>query len=239
VLAQTGQVHEQLDAGYFCALGSKASAARSNSTPTRKKPNVRRPRRRSTTGGQVTDAEHGIAESDRVSRPDGLDEPAFDDRERHLDPRVLQLWRITVPVGLLLLLVPLVPLSLALLGKRGLPLVGVGLVVVAVLAVWYPGARYARWRWRLTPLALELRYGVVIHRHTAVPYFRIQQIDITRGVLERWLDLATLQVTTASASGSASLPGIAAGEAPKVRAEMLARASATVGAHHDGISDAV
>jgi uncharacterized protein len=166
-------------------------------------------------------------------------EPEFDDRERNLDRRVLQLWRMTIPFGLLLLFVPLVPFSLLLLGMRGFAVIGVGLVVVAVLAVWYPGARYARWRWRLTPLALELRHGVVVHRHTAVPYFRIQQIDITRGVLERWLDLATLQVTTASASGSASLPGIAADEAPRVRAELLARASATVGELHDGVSDAV
>lgn len=166
-------------------------------------------------------------------------EPELDDRERSLDRRVLQLWRLTIPFGLLALLVPIVPLSLMLLGRRGFVAIGLGLVVVAVLAVWYPGARYARWRWRLTPLAVELRHGVVVHRHTAVPYFRIQQIDITRGVLERWLDLATLQVTTASASGSASLPGIAADEAPKVRAELLARASATVGEHRDGVSDAV
>jgi membrane protein YdbS with pleckstrin-like domain len=104
---------------------------------------------------------------------------------------------------------------------------------------WLPPARYARWRWRLTDLALELRYGVLVRQYEAVPYFRIQQIDITQGPIDRMLGLATLIVTTASASGSATLPGIAADEAPPVRAELLARAANAVAEHPGDLQDAV
>jgi uncharacterized protein len=104
---------------------------------------------------------------------------------------------------------------------------------------WYPRARYRRWRWRLTDLSLELRYGVVVHRRESVPYFRIQQIDVAQGPMDRLLELATLQVTTASASGSVALPGIPAGDAPGIRAELLARATTAVAAHPGEISDAV
>ena len=138
--------------------------------------------------------------------------------------------------------IPLVPASVVaslLLGRAGNLVPLAGLVLLAVLAGWYPPARFARWRWRLTPLALELRYGVVVHTHETVPYFRIQQIDVAQGPLDRLLGLATLQVTTASASGSAALPGVPADQAPAIRAELLARASEAVAQHEGDFTDAV
>ncbi len=165
--------------------------------------------------------------------------PGLDDRERRLDPAVVQVWRALTALGLAaptaLATVP----ALLVLGRVGWLVPVAGLALIAVLAGWYPRARYRRWRWQLTPLALELRYGVLVHQHEAVPYFRIQQIDVTQGPLDRILGLATLQVTTASASGSVSLPGIAAADAPTVRAELLARAAAAVAEHEGEISDAV
>ena len=45
------------------------------------------------------------------------------------------------------------------------------------------------------------------------------------GPIERLLGLATLRVTTASATGSVDLPGLTAVLAPEVRSELLARAA--------------
>jgi uncharacterized protein len=164
----------------------------------------------------------------------------MDDRERQLDPRIVQVWRVFGAIGLL---VPLVPASIVLylvLGDRLRGVIPIALLVLLGLYVaFYPPARYRRWRWRLTPLALELRYGVVVHRVEAVPYFRLQQIDVAQGPVDRLLGLATLQVTTASASGSVALPGIAAEDAPRIRAELLARATAAVTEHPSEVSDAV
>jgi membrane protein YdbS with pleckstrin-like domain len=98
-----------------------------------------------------------------------------------------------------------------------------------LLVQLYPPARYRRWRWRLGELALELRRGVVVRRSDAVPYFRIQQIDVEQGPLDRLLGLSTLQVTTAAASGSVQLPGLPADDAPRIRHELLTRATLAVG----------
>lgn len=164
----------------------------------------------------------------------------FDDRERALHPKVKITWRLFGTLGWLLPLGGASVVGFLVLDDawRWLP-VAASLVVIVLSATWYPGARYRRWHWRLTDLALELRYGVVVHRYEAVPYFRIQQIDIDRGPVDRLLGLATLQVTTASASGGGSLPGIAAEEAPLVRQELLLRAAEAIGDHTGDINDAV
>lgn len=165
--------------------------------------------------------------------------PTMDDRERTLDPRIVNVWRIGLALGLALpILVPSVVATIA-AGWWGAL---VGVVLLALAALWvlrWPPARYARWRWRLGSLALELQHGVIIRQYQAVPYFRIQQIDVTQGPIDRVLGLATLQVTTASSSGSASLPGLPAAEAPEIRIELLARAAEAVGEHEGELRDAV
>lgn len=165
--------------------------------------------------------------------------PGLDGRERTLDPRVVHVWRILTAVGLLVPLVPASVVAMVVLDRLGPVVPVLGAVLLVVYAGWYPRARWERWRWQLTPIALELASGVVVRTHEAVPYFRIQQIDVTQGPVDRLLGLATLQVTTASASGSASLPGVPADQAPQVRAELLARASEAVTRHEGDVIDAV
>lgn len=163
----------------------------------------------------------------------------LDDRERSLHPKVVLTWRIFGGIGLFLPLAGVSIPSWFLLDTLGWLPAAVALVILVLGVTWYPKVRYRRWRWQLTERALEMRYGVVVHRHEAVPYFRVQQIDIERGPVDRLLGLATLQVTTASASGSGSLPGIAEAEAPLVRQELLMRAAEAIGHHGGDVNDAV
>jgi uncharacterized protein len=165
--------------------------------------------------------------------------PRLDDRERCLDPRMVQVWRVFSALRLVpLLLLGTVTGVLTLDGWGWL--IGFGLLtLLGVSLFWYQPTRYARWRWQLTDLALELRRGVVVHQQETVPYFRIQQIDVIQGPVDRLLDLAALQVTTASASGSVALPGIPAADAPAVRAELLTRAAEAVREHPGEVADAV
>ena len=71
--------------------------------------------------------------------------------------------------------------------------------------------------------ALELRHGVVRRIHSAIPYFRVQHIDVAQGPVERAVGLARLVVHTASAGTDATIPGIAAGDAEGLRRLILAR----------------
>ena len=180
------------------------------------------------------------APTPRQSTPEPLPSaPGLDDRERTLDRSIVTEWRLSAAA---VVVVPAVVASVAgfaLLDVGAWLVVGVVAAVVAVVVLWLPTVRYEHWHWRLSSLAIELRHGVVVHRQDAVPYFRIQQIDVNQGPLDRLLGLATLEVTTASASGSAALPGIAAEEAPAVRAELLVRAARAVGEHPGDLRDAV
>jgi len=157
--------------------------------------------------------------------PDPTVPPPGADAPRRLDPRIVILWRlsllpsIVLPVTVLAALVaPLVPLP----GWAvALPLA----VLLGSVVGPLQSRRWRGWSWRLTDTAVELRSGVITRRHVVVPHFRVQQIDVLEGPLERLLGLATLTVTTASAAGSVSLPGLPAEAAPTVRAELLARAA--------------
>lgn len=168
-----------------------------------------------------------------------LPRPGLDDRERELAPAVVTSWRISAALGWLLPAAVTIGLGFVFGDSWGwLVLVAISVLVLFSVVV-YPRMRYRRWRWQLTDLAIELRYGVLVRIQETVPYFRIQQIDIAAGPVDRLLELASLQVTSASASGSASLPGIAAEDAPRVRAELLARAAAAVADHPGDLRDAV
>jgi len=149
--------------------------------------------------------------------------PGADD-DRMLERRIVLVWRLA-------LLPALVPPAVALgLLLRFLPvpgwLIAAPAAALAALALGpLQTLRWRRWSWRLTGSAIELRSGVLTRRHVVVPHFRVQQIDVLEGPLERLLGLATLTVTTASAGGSVSVPGLPAATAPSVRGELLARAA--------------
>jgi membrane protein YdbS with pleckstrin-like domain len=149
---------------------------------------------------------------------------------RSLDPRMAVLWAIQGSIVALVLGV------LALWLDVGLRLAGVDLpwppgvpaavlfAALAGLAWWWARADYRNWRYLLADDVLELRHGVVRRVHSAIPYFRVQHIDVAQGPVERAVGLARLVVHTASAGTDATIPGIAAGDAEGLRRLILARA---------------
>jgi membrane protein YdbS with pleckstrin-like domain len=153
--------------------------------------------------------------------------PPGADGERMLERRIVLVWRIAllpalIPPALALgLLLSVIPAGVVPAWTFALPAAVLAGIAVGPLQT----LRWRRWSWRLTDRAVELRSGVVTRRHVVVPHFRVQQIDVLEGPIERLLGLATLRVTTASAAGSVELPGLPANVAPMVRGELLARAA--------------
>ena len=147
---------------------------------------------------------------------------------RSLHPRQVQVWTVGwgLAAAVLVAAVAGIEAVLQVTGDPPWP-AGVPTVVVALVAgvlVWrFPRAAYRQWRYELAETTLELRRGVVFHTETAIPYFRVQHIDITRSPVERALGLSQLVVRTAAASTDATIPGIAAGEAEELRDVILAR----------------
>jgi len=155
--------------------------------------------------------------------------------DQELAPKVVVLWRVSAigPIVMLLLFTLIAAGAVGGLAWAGPP-------AVLLLAVWsigvLPQLRYGRWRWRVTDRALEMEHGVLYRQIRAVPYFRIQHIDVGHGPLDRWLGLARLEVHTASVT--AVLPGLHATAAPRIRTLLLARAGEAV-AEADRDDDAV
>ena len=103
-----------------------------------------------------------------------------------------------------------------------------GLLLFVVLAslfatVVLPRLAWKHASWRLFPLALEIRRGVVFRHLVSVPRARVQHTDIERGPIERRFGLATLVVHTAGHDDSEiRLEGLEHGVALALRDRLLA-----------------
>lgn len=74
----------------------------------------------------------------------------------------------------------------------------VPLAVLAILAIIaYDVAYYRRFTITLSADALEVYSGVFARQEREIPYRRIQNVDITRNVVQRLLDIAQVKVETA------------------------------------------
>lgn len=62
-----------------------------------------------------------------------------------------------------------------------------------------------------------VRRGVMFRKLTVVPYGRMQYVDVQAGPVERMVKLATVQLHTAAPGVDASIPGLGAPEAARLR----------------------
>ncbi|WP_084262309.1 PH domain-containing protein [Actinomadura formosensis] len=64
---------------------------------------------------------------------------------------------------------------------------------------------------------LIVTHGVFVKRLIVVPYGRMQFVDVTAGLLERWMGIATVRMHTAAAATDATIPSLPAAEAALLR----------------------
>ena len=145
-----------------------------------------------------------------------------DDSWRRPDPGLLRLRRL---LAVVLLTGPGLLVALALLvvggpaeGLAGMLLVvaGTGLLLVAV------ERRYAAWGYLEREDDLLVRRGVLVRRTSVVPYGRMQYVDVTAGPLARRFGLAMVTLHPAAAATDASVPGLRAEEASRLRDQLAA-----------------
>ncbi|MDF2052029.1 MULTISPECIES: PH domain-containing protein [unclassified Arthrobacter] len=73
---------------------------------------------------------------------------------------------------------------------------------------------------------LLVRTGIFFQRTMAVPYGRMQYVDIGVGPVERGLGLCTLKLHTAAPGTNAKIPGLPAAEGARLREQLAARGEA-------------
>lgn len=108
------------------------------------------------------------------------------------------------------------------------------------LAIALPSAMFllAVWRVLLIPRQVRaigyaerddhllVRTGIFYQRTLAVPYGRMQYVDVAVGPVERSLGLCTLKLHTASPGTNAHIPGLPAAEGARLREQLAARGEA-------------
>ncbi|SFN71360.1 PH domain-containing protein [Mycetocola miduiensis] len=98
---------------------------------------------------------------------------------------------------------------------------GALLVAIALGAVFTP-RRIRSIGYQLRQDDLLFRRGIMWTRMVAVPYGRMQLIDINRGPVARAFGLAELKFVTASAASAIVLPGLPEQEAEQLRDHLVA-----------------
>jgi len=92
---------------------------------------------------------------------------------------------------------------------------------------------YKFWKYQLTEDAIKIEKGVIWKKYISIPYERIQNVDIYRGILARILGLSDLQIQTAGYSvgprghgmgTEGKLPGVSVQTAEQLREDLIKRA---------------
>ena len=97
---------------------------------------------------------------------------------------------------------------------------GVVLLVTAIGMIITP--RQARsFGYQLRRDDLVFRRGILWQRVVAVPYGRMQLVDITHGPLDRGFGIAQLKLVTAAASSGVTIPGLTQGAAEQLRDTLI------------------
>lgn len=148
--------------------------------------------------------------------------PSPEPQWRRPDPALLRLRRM---LALLLVAVPGALASLVLAVPAGAAGVLAGLTATAAgtgLVLLAVERRYAAWGYLEREDDLLVRRGVLVRRTSVVPYGRMQYVDVTAGPVARRYGLAMVTLHTAAAATDASIPGLRAEEAARLRDRLAA-----------------
>jgi len=113
---------------------------------------------------------------------------------------------------------------LYLIGWDFAPWVTVAVVVFVLVQAALTPRRVRAIGYQLRDDDLVFRRGVLLQRLVAVPYGRMQLVDINRGPLQRALKLSELRFVTAAASTGVTIPGLPEDEAEELRDRLVALA---------------
>lgn len=137
---------------------------------------------------------------------------------RRISPAYRTLRRLTtLLVAPILLTIPAVIIGIA-SGLWWISAILWGLAAVIVLIRLVLIERnYRAWGYVEREEDLYITHGVLYRSLVAVPYGRMQLVEVGSGPLERAFGLATVTLKTASADTAATIPGLAPEEAARLR----------------------
>lgn len=133
-------------------------------------------------------------------------------------PVSMRLWKARLAGALI---VPAIALIAAIVTAVITKSIVAWIVVAAVIAfgiwlTWLIPRQVRAIGWAVTNEELLIRRGIMFKSLCAVPYGRMQFVDVKEGPLDRWMGIASVELHTASATTDADIPGL-----PKEDANLL------------------
>ena len=152
----------------------------------------------------------------------------------NLHPGAKWLFRITGYIGAIIFLIiisfVLMPIIAVIggiiLGKGAITLIILlGLlfyiILIIVIAEVYARMAYNRWKYEFTPTNLKIEKGIIWKKYSNIPYERVQNVDIHRGIIARVFGFSTIQIQTAGFSGmpysEGNIPAVGIEHSEKIR----------------------
>jgi putative membrane protein len=114
------------------------------------------------------------------------------------------------------------------------------LAITAVIAItiiigeFYAHLAYDRFFYEFTGSELKIERGVIWKKYSNIPYERVQNVDVTRGIIARLCGFSTVNIQTAGYSGygrrgfghsEGYLPAVSINDAEKIREFVMKKIS--------------
>ncbi|ROP72791.1 PH domain-containing protein [Curtobacterium sp. PhB115] len=100
-------------------------------------------------------------------------------------------------------------------------LIGIAVLVITLITAGLTPRRVRAIGYALRDDDLVVRRGLMWQRFTAVPYGRMQLVDVARGPLDRALGMSELKFVTAAAATNVRIPGIPFTDADELRDRLV------------------
>jgi uncharacterized membrane protein YdbT with pleckstrin-like domain len=109
----------------------------------------------------------------------------------------------------------------------------IGLVFAFIFAEIYARLSYKFWRYEFTPQNLKIEKGIVWKKYSSIPYERVQNVDLQRGIFARMFGFSSLNIQTAGYSAGprgmptaeGSLPAVSLEDGEKIREFLMHKIS--------------
>lgn len=135
---------------------------------------------------------------------------------QQLDPKAVWLFFLHSVFVFLLIAIWIGLYLLPALSESSGGALGIGLVIFLIVLVFsfiWAKLTYHFYRYELTDAGFRKERGVIFKKYVTIPYDRIQNVDIYRGILARILGLSDLNIQTAGMSAAVGRFGVSGGGA--------------------------
>ncbi len=102
------------------------------------------------------------------------------------------------------------------------------IVTPFLIAEVYARMAYARWMYEWAADSLRIERGIILKKYSSIPYSRIQNVEIQRGIVARVCGFSTVSIQTAGISvadirtqNEGTLPGVGIQEAEQIRDTLM------------------